>query len=384
MRIAYIGQKGIPMTQGGVEAHVENLAVEMAKLGHEVFVYTRDYYTDKNLKEYKGVKLISIPSIRTKNLDTITHVLFSTIHALFQKYDVIHYHSVGASLMSFIPRIFSRAKVVGTFHCLDRFHQKWGFFARLMLRIGEWTVCYFPHKTIAVSQYIQKYCLDDYGKKVDYIPNGFSIEKNENTEILEKLNIKPKKYFLYVTRLIRHKGVHYLIDAYKKLNNPDFQLVIVGDTFHNDDYKMELMKMVENEKNIIFTGTQMDGNLDALFTHAYAYVLPSENEGLSISFLEAMAHGLPLIASEIEANQDFIDKGLIYGFKNKDVQGLKTKMSWMIENYDTALAKAQKTAEYIQENFSWNKIANQIQELYKQNECLQNLHKKAFVQKTSK
>ena len=176
MRIAYIGQKGIPMTQGGVEAHVENLAVEMAKLGHEVFVYTRDYYTDKNLKEYKGVKLISIPSIRTKNLDTITHVLFSTIHALFQKYDVIHYHSVGASLMSFIPRIFSRAKVVGTFHCLDRFHQKWGFFARLMLRIGEWTVCYFPHKTIAVSQYIQKYCLDDYGKKVDYIPNGFSIE----------------------------------------------------------------------------------------------------------------------------------------------------------------------------------------------------------------
>ena len=142
--------------------------------------------------------------------------------------------------------------------------------------------------------------------------------------------------------------------------------------------------MVENEKNIIFTGTQMDGNLDALFTHAYAYVLPSENEGLSISFLEAMAHGLPLIASEIEANQDFIDKGLIYGFKNKDVQGLKTKMSWMIENYDTALAKAQKTAEYIQENFSWNKIANQIQELYKQNECLQNLHKKAFVQKTSK
>lgn len=384
MRIAYIGQKGIPMTQGGVEAHVENLAVEMAKLGHEVFVYTRNYYTDKSLKEYKGVNLISIPSIRTKNLDAITHTFFCSIHALFQKYDVIHYHSVGASLMSFIPKIFTRAKIVGTFHCLDRFHQKWGAFAKLMLRLGEWTICNFPHKTIAVSKYIQKYCLDNYGKNVDCIPNGFCIKKSKNIETLKQFEIKPKKYFLCVTRLIRHKGVHYLIDAYKKLNNPKFKLVIVGDTFHNNEYKTELMELISSNKNIIFTGTQMNENLNELFTNAYAYILPSENEGLSISLLEAMAHGIPVIASDIEANQDFIDRNLVYGFKNKDVEDLKTKMSWIIENYDSATEKSQKTAKYVKENFSWKKIANQIQEIYKQNEYLQGLHKKVFTQKISK
>ncbi|MDD4289911.1 MAG: glycosyltransferase family 4 protein [Patescibacteria group bacterium] len=384
MRIAYIGQKGIPMIQGGVEAHVENLAISMAKLGHEVFVYTRSYYTDKNLKEYRGVKLISTPSLKTKNLDTITHTLFSTIHALFQKYDVIHYHSVGASLLSFIPRIFTRAKIVGTFHCQDRFHQKWGAFAKLMLHLGEWTVCKFPHVTISVSKYIQKYCLKKYNTKTIFIPNGFEISKNFNTEILEKFNIKPKKYFLCVTRLIKHKGVHYLIDAYKKLNNPEFQLVIVGDTFYNDKYKKQLMDLAKNNKNIIFTGTQMGDDLNSLFTNSYAYVLPSENEGLSISLLEAMAHGIPTVVSDIEANEDFIEKDLVYAFENKNIEKLQETIKKLINNYEKAISRAEKASKYIKENFSWETISKQTQDVYKEkNECLQYLHKKIFTRKTS-
>lgn len=384
MRIAYIGQKGIPMTQGGVEAHVENLSINMAKLGHKVFVYTRPYYTDKNLREYKGVKLISVPSLKTKNLDAITHTFLSTIHALFQKYDVIHYHSVGASLVSFIARIFTHAKIVGTFHCQDRFHQKWRTFAKLMLHIGEWTVCKFPHITIAVSGYIQKYCFKQYNTKTVFIPNGFEIKKNTNTEILEKLNIKPKKYFLCVTRLIKHKGVHYLIDAYKKLNNSEFQLVIVGDTFYNDEYKKELMNLVQGNNNIIFTGTLVGDNLNSIFTNAYAYILPSENEGLSISLLEAMAHGIPTIVSDIEANDDFIEKDLVYTFKNKNPENLKDKMIELINNYDKSIEKAKEASKYIKENFSWDKITKQTLDIYQQkNECLQSLYKKIFTGKIS-
>lgn len=365
MKIAYIGQKGIPMTQGGVEAHVENLAIEMANRGHDVYVYTRTHYTDKNLKEYKGVHLISTPSLQTKNLDTITHTLFSTIHALFQKYDVIHYHSVGASLLSFIPKIFTHAKIVGTFHCIDRFHQKWGWFAKLMLFLGEWTICKFPHETISVSPHIQKYCLEKYNKKTTFIPNGFKIEEDKCEDVLKKFNIKPKKYFLCVSRLIRHKGIHYLIGAYKKLKTQDYQMVIVGDTFYNNDYKQELLELSSDNKNIIFTGTQIGRNLNELFTNAYAYILPSEDEGLSISLLEAMAHEIPTITSDIEANQYFIEKELIYSFKNKNSEDLKEKMSLMIQDYDSATSKAKQSAKYIKENFAWEKVGNQIQDLYK-------------------
>jgi len=69
MKIAFIGQKGIPAVSGGVETRVEELATRMAKEGHEVFVYVRNNYTDKDLKKYKGVNLIHLPSITSKNLD---------------------------------------------------------------------------------------------------------------------------------------------------------------------------------------------------------------------------------------------------------------------------------------------------------------------------
>jgi len=85
MKIALIGQKGIPVTHGGgVEKHVENLAVRLVELGHEVIVYTRHGYTDKRLKEYKGVKLVGLPSVPTKNLDAISHTFLAALDVIFR------------------------------------------------------------------------------------------------------------------------------------------------------------------------------------------------------------------------------------------------------------------------------------------------------------
>ncbi|MDD3284950.1 MAG: glycosyltransferase family 4 protein [Patescibacteria group bacterium] len=360
MRIAYIGQKGIPMTQGGVEAHVENLAIQMVKKGHDVYVYTRSYYTDKNLKEYKGIKLISIRTIKSKNFDAIIHTFLSTIHALFQNYDIIHYHAVGPSLLSFIPRIFSRAKIVGTFHCKDRFHKKWGFFAKFMLKLGEYAVITFPHKTIFVSPDLK----NDY-KKGEFIPNGFEIKKDYNTNEIEKLNIIPKKYFLVVSRLIAHKGIQYAIEAFKKLNNNNYQLIIVGDTFHDEKYSDKIKNLANDNPNIILTGNQTGNTLNQLFTNAFCFLIPSEGEGLSITLLEAMGHGIPTIASNIEGNRIFIDKNLVYSFEDKNYLDLYKKINYLISHYEEATKKADETKQYIIKNFSWEIVSDKIEKLYK-------------------
>jgi glycosyltransferase involved in cell wall biosynthesis len=364
MKIAYIGQKGIPMTQGGVEAHVENLAVEMAKKGHDIFVYTRPYYTNKKIKEYKGVKLISLPSIQTKHLDAISHTFFASVHALFQGYDIIHYHAVGPAIFSFIPRLFSKAKIIGTFHCIDRFHQKWGRFAQTILRIGEWAICTFPHLTITVSPHIQKYCLKEYKKETLFIPNGFKIDDNFEDDILKKYNLVSKKYFIAVSRIIKHKGLHYLIEAFKKLNNPEYKLVIVGDTFYNQKYKNYLDEISKGEKNIIFTGLQTGESLDKLFTNAFSFILPSEDEGFSITLLEAMAHGIPVIASIIDANMYFIEKSVVYSFENRNIDDLKAKMEYVLSHPEENDKISKKAEKYVKENFSWDYIGNKIDKLY--------------------
>jgi len=97
MKIAIIGQKGIPSISGGVEKHVEDLSVRLVEADNEVFVYTRPNYTDKNLTEYKGVKLISLPSIGTKHLDAITHTLRACLDVVKRDVDVIHFHAIGQS-----------------------------------------------------------------------------------------------------------------------------------------------------------------------------------------------------------------------------------------------------------------------------------------------
>jgi glycosyltransferase involved in cell wall biosynthesis len=102
MKIALIGQKGIPARSGGIERHVEELSVRLAKAGHEVYVYSRKHYTQYQDKQYKGVNLIYLPSLRTKHLDAITHTLFASFDALRRDFDIIHYQGVVPSTLSLV------------------------------------------------------------------------------------------------------------------------------------------------------------------------------------------------------------------------------------------------------------------------------------------
>jgi glycosyltransferase involved in cell wall biosynthesis len=117
VKIAMIGQKGIPALYGGIERHGEEIARRLVLRGHEVSVYCRLHYTPTGGR-YHGVELIRLPSINTKHLDTITHVALSTAHALTRDFDVLHFHALGPSLFAAPPRVLGRPTVV-TVHGLD-------------------------------------------------------------------------------------------------------------------------------------------------------------------------------------------------------------------------------------------------------------------------
>ena len=186
MKVLMIGQKGIPAVYGGIERHVEELSVEFAKQGHDVVVYAREWYTPKNISHYHGVRIAHTPTLRTKHFDAIFHTFTSTIHALFQKPDVIHYHGVGPALLCWIPRIFTpKTKVVVTMHCLDRYHQKWGFLAILMLHIGEWAGCAFAHRQ-QNPELLKDYKLVIVGDSTftdNYVANLRHIARGDNSII---------------------------------------------------------------------------------------------------------------------------------------------------------------------------------------------------------
>ena len=367
MKIALIGQKGIPMKFGGIEKHVERLAVGLTKKGHDVFVYTRPWYTSPRLKMYKGVHLISVKSWHTKHLDAISHTFFSTLHALKQDYDIIHYHGVGPALLAWIPRLFKPSvKVISTFHCIDRRHQKWGILARLALYFGEWAAVNFAHDTITVSKTLQMYCAEKYAASTIYVPNGIDMPARAGASLIRKrFGLEKDNYILFISRLVKHKGAHYLVDAYKKLNTAK-KLVIVGDSAFTDAYVERLKLSAGNNPNIIFAGMVRGGSRlwRELYSNAFIMVHPSESEGLPIVILEAMSFGLPVLASDIPENMEALHGGFGFSFENKSVRDLKNRLQYLLGRNEMVKRVGDAARGHVEKNYNWKDIVNSVERIY--------------------
>ncbi|MDP3794939.1 MAG: glycosyltransferase family 4 protein [bacterium] len=366
MRIAFIGQKGIPARSGGVEHHVEALATHLARHGHAVTVYVRKSYTDVHPAIWRNVRLIYLPALRTKHLETITFTLYATLHALFQPYDVIHYQSIGPGSLAWIIRIFRRrTALIATFHCKDYEHSKWGTLARAYLRFGEYISCTVPHKTVVVSRDLERYVLNRWKRTAAYIPNGALVSPTHSAASLQRRGLKPERYILAVSRLVPHKGIHHLITAFARIAGrfPDISLVIVGDGSYTDGYVHELRELARAHARIRFLGEQRDLALAELFTHARFFIHPSSSEGLSIALLEAMGYGLAVLASDIPGNREALaDTGLL--FRAGDTGDLEQKLVWLLEHPGEAHLAARRAQVRVREHFDWNTITLKTLALY--------------------
>lgn len=365
MKIAIIGQKGIPANLGGVEKHVEDLSASLVEAGHDVYVYTRPNYTPKNKTKHKGVNLISLPNVSTKHLDAISHTFLACLDVSFRrKVDVIHFHSIGPSSLIWLVKILKpRTPIVGTFHTQCYYHKKWSKAAKMFLKFGERMICKLPEKTIAVSKVLRSYVLEKYEENAVYVPNGVNLnEKKEASVIKEKWGLEKGEYIVSVSRLVKHKGIHYLINAYKSLNT-NKKLVIVGNSSYTDDYVRELVYMAKDDKNIIFTGTQSGEILNELFSNAYLFVQPSESEGLSIALLEALSYGLPVLVSDIPENKEVIE-GNGFMFENKNVKDLEDNLRKLVENESLLHGIEEKAKKRVQDEYGWEKITENITRLY--------------------
>ncbi len=360
-----IGQKGIPSTQGGVEKHVQELAVRLAEFDYDVVAYTRPWYTPKRKTSFQKVRLKSLPTVNSKHLDAITHTFISIVHAAFkEKVDVFHIHAVGPALLAWLPRLLRpQAKVLVTFHCIDRQHQKWGRLARFMLWAGEWSTMKFAHEVIAVSRTLQQYAYEVYKRSVKYVPNGIHQVQNKPASIIkQQFDLEPNSYIVMIARLVRHKGAHYLIEAYNKLET-DKKLVIVGGSAFTDDYVEEVNRLAASNDNIIMTGFQSGQALEELFSNAYCYVLPSESEGLPIALLEAASYGRAILASDIPANLEITEQcGL--SFENTNVEDLKAKLEYLLAEPEIVEQVGKEARKYVLENYEWNDIVKDTMKIY--------------------
>jgi glycosyltransferase involved in cell wall biosynthesis len=358
VRVAFIGGRGLVSKYSGIESYYEQAGHELARLGHEVTVYCRTYFTPP-MSTHNGMRVRRLPTIRSKHLETVVHTLLSTADAMTSDYDVVHYHCLGPALFSFLPRLAGKKTVV-TVQGLDWQRGKWGRFAARVLRWGEAAAVCLPDATMVVSRTLQDYYREQYKRDTIYVPNGATLAPPRVPRQLIEWDLLPNHYVLFLGRFSPEKNCHLLIEAFEHLHT-DMKLVLAGGSSHSDGYA-ESLRRHESER-IRFLPWVAGTNLEELLSNAALFVLPSEIEGLSLALLDAMAAGVAVLTSDIPENKEVVE-GAGFTFRRGDQADLERMLDLLVHEPDVRRQAAARGRERIQGQYLWPEIARAIETAY--------------------
>ena len=371
LNIAMFGQKRIPSREGGVEIVVEELCTRMVAQGHNVTCYNRgghhvsgSEYDSKRLKEYKGIRLKTVPTIEKKGLAAVSSSFFAALCCAFGKYDVVHIHAEGPAFFCWLPKLFHK-RVIVTVHGIDWQREKWksGFGSKFIHK-GEKNAVKYADEIIVLSKGVQDYFEKIYGRKTVFIPNGVSNHIERKPQIIKnKFGLDKDEYILFLGRLVPEKGIKYLIEAFKQVDT-EKKLVIAGGSSDTSEFENEMKEIAKEDKRILFTGFVQGQELEELYSNAYVYALPSDLEGMPLSLLEAMSYGNCCLVSDIPECAEVVeDKALI--FKKADVKDLQSKLQDACDHSEKVDAHKKQAADFICSKYNWDEIVQATLKLYR-------------------
>lgn len=304
-----MGTRGVPASYSGFETCVEQLGSRLVERGHRVTVYARSHHIDYDEPAYRGMRLVKLPTIPNKYLDTIVHSFLSSLHGLGQHYDIVLYFIAGNSLVAWIPRIVGQKTIINV-DGLDWKREKWPGFAKRYLQFSERMAGVLTNAVVTDSRVVQRFYQDVYHIPTTYIAYGAELPRRSPGETLRNLGLKPREYVIYVGRLVPENCAHHLVDAWQELDT-DMKCVIVGDAVYAEAYKSRLQST--NDPRVIFTGYVFGEGYWELASNAYAFTLTSGVGGTHPALLEAMAFGNCVVVNDTDENLETIgDAGLSY------------------------------------------------------------------------
>lgn len=361
IKIAILGIRGIPANYGGFETFAEELAPRLAEKGHDVTVYGRSNNIDYPEKYYKGVRLVILPTISHKYLDTIVHTFLSCMHSLFCSYDAVLICNGANSILSWIPKL-SGAKVAVNVDGIERQRKKWNRLGRIWYLLGEYVATKLPDEMVSDAAVIEKYYLEKYGAKSTMIPYGASCTKAVTREYLAKFEVLPQEYVLYVSRFEPENNIHVVIQAFKKVKT-DKKLVIVGDAPYSTEYKEYLHKLAAEDSRVILTGFVYGAGYKEFQSHAYCYVQATEVGGTHPALIEAMGFGNCVIANGTPENIEVVgNAGIIY--QKNDVDDLACQLQDVLDNPAKIEAYQARALQKVANEYSWAAVTDKYEQLF--------------------
>lgn len=360
LKIAMIGIKAIPARFGGFETAADEISRGLVRRGHHVVVYNRSGMSHHPEADYEGVQLVTLPTLRSKNLSTIFHAFLATIHVVFNRVDVVHYFTTGTTLFAPIPRILGM-RAVCSVDGTDWQRGKWGGFARWYLRLSERFAAQFCNGLISDSQAVYRYYRENYNIDSSLVTYGIREATYVGDEWLKSFGLGNRDYILFVGRLVPENNIHHLISAFETLKTPK-KLVIVGDDPWEKDYVRSLKST--RDPRVVFTGAVYGAGYEQLQRNAYVFVLPDEVGGTHPALVEAMGYGNCVLVNDTPSNLEVIDEA---GFSYRGSEGaadLEAQLQMLLHDPELVGEYRRKAYQRAQAHYRWEKVVQSHEILY--------------------
>jgi glycosyltransferase involved in cell wall biosynthesis len=341
---------------------VEQLGQRLVERGHQVTVYCRSHHIRYAGTHYKGMRLVKLPTIANKYLDTIVHSFATSLHAITQRYDVALYFIVGNSPVTWIPRLVG-TKTVLNVDGLDWKRAKWPFLAKKCIKFAEYLATKLPNAYITDSHVVQDYYCNRFGDEPPYIPYGSEVDIVPPGNTLAHFDLEPRKYILFVGRLVPENCIHHLVEAFQGLET-DLKCVIVGSASYAEEYIASLRSSAQGDPRIVFTGYVFGQGYYELGSNAYIFVETSGVGGTHPALVEAMAFGNCVVVHNTPENLETIgDAGFAYDGSN-GAKTLRQVLSRLLSDPRLVAEYRQRARQRAKTQYCWETVTDAYERLF--------------------
>lgn len=357
MKIAMLGTRGVPARYGGFETAIEEVGSRLAAKGHEVTVYCRHTNAEgESASEYLGMKLVHLPALRKRALETLSHTGLSVMHLLRHRTDAaILFNAANAP---YLPLIRAAGIPVAT-HVdgLEWKRAKWGATGKRYYRGVEAMAVRWSDALIADAVGIQSYYREKFDADTVYLAYGAPILDDGQSHRLGELGLRARGYHLVVARFEPENHVHMIVEGYvrSKALKP---LVVVGSAPYSGDYTLRIHRL--GDERVKFVGGIWDQELlDQLYANSLVYWHGHSVGGTNPSLLRAIGSGAATNAFDVDFNREVLSSSGRYFAGVGDVAALAEEA----EAQASTLRERGALAQQLARRFDWDVVANGYEQL---------------------
>lgn len=353
---------------GGVTKHIFYLDKHLRSLGHEVKILapcSKGEPLDEHVISVSG-NVISVPISGSKARITLSPRIYRRVKKILQgeRFDIVHIHEPPAPALSLVVLRHSKSVNVGTFHAYRDSYAGYKYGKRIFEPIFAKL-----DGRIVVSEAVRDYISGYFPGEYVIIPNGIDLERfgTQVEPISQYADEGPN--ILFVGRLEKRKGFDYLLRAFPRVKEEftGARLLVVG-AYKKDD-KAPYIHWVRNKRlrGVHFIGYVSDEELPRYYRSCDLFCAPSTGyESFGMVLLEAMASGVPIIASDIPGYRTVLTnkvEGLLVQPEN---EGALAQAIIRLLKEPEVRRKMGENGRARAEGYSWVKVTQQLLDYYEE------------------